>query len=124
MADDDEDPTAAPPAAADDDPPAGEESAGLTLAGLDAKLDRLSERLTAWMRGGSRRPAAGDEAADVATQVRAELDRVNANTERQRRGSALQARIDKIEEQLKAAAEKPPVQHRKVELFMGWVDPQ
>ena len=126
MADDEDDTTAppAPPSPAGDGEPAGDDESGaLTLAGLDAKLDRLTDRLAAWMRGG-RRPAAGDEAADVATQVRAELDRVNASTERARRGSALNERIARIEEQLRAAVEKPPVQHRKVELFMGWVDPQ
>jgi hypothetical protein len=122
----DEDDTTAPPApspAGDEEPAGDDESGALTLAALDAKLDRLAERLTAWMRGG-RRPAAGDEAADVATQVRAELDRVNASTERARRGSVLNERIARIEEQLRAATEKPPVQYRKVELRMGWVDPQ
>lgn len=72
--------------------------------------------------GGAGQQSNAERAADVQGQVQAAIGQLRESERRDREQENDRSRIKALEEALKAATERTPREHRKVERFMGWVD--
>jgi multidrug resistance efflux pump len=92
-------------------------SSGLTLEGLNDKLDRVMELLK---NGASpRRGTKADDAADVAAQVRSEVGKLRAA---EKKDAAKQGELDSLRETVAKLAERAPVEYRRITTIL-WGDP-
>lgn len=90
-----------------------------TLESLEEKVDRLAESVRAFLSGKKPTGTASkaDDSAAVGQQVKEEVAKLQASEKAQGRETALTRRLDALEAKL-AAAEKEPVEYRKVTQFL------
>jgi hypothetical protein len=111
---------------AEETPDAGlpEEShgGGVTLEGLNTKVDDLIGKLADLLRGGQNpraRATKADDAAEVAEQVRTEVRKLGAEEKKE---AARTGRLDQLEEAVKKLTERAPVEYRRITTIL-WGDP-
>jgi hypothetical protein len=95
---------------------------GVTLEGLNAKVDDLIGRLGDLLRGGQNpraRATKADDAAEVAEQVRTEVRKLGAEEKKE---AARTGRLDQLEEAVKKLTERAPVEYRRITTIL-WGDP-
>lgn len=78
-------------------------------AELAAKVDALADKLDRMFH--VEHPAKGDEATDVAAQVRDEVAKLQAAEKKDR---AARSKITQLENQVKKLGERAPVEYRKI----------
>jgi hypothetical protein len=95
---------------------------GVTLTGLNAKVDRLADMISNLLKGGgtkASRATKADDAADVAGQVRTEVERLRAEEERERKSSG---KLAELEAKVAKITEKVPVEYRRITTLL-WGEP-
>jgi hypothetical protein len=95
---------------------------GVTLEGVNDKVDSLIAKVEAFLKGGTTskaRTTKADEAAGVAEQVRTEVGKLKAEEKRE---AARTGRLDQLEAAVKKLAEKAPVEYRRITTML-WGDP-
>jgi hypothetical protein len=97
-------------------------SGGISLDGLNSKVDNLIGKVEALLKGGTgtrSRATRADEAADVASQVRSEVGKLKTEEKRE---AARTGRLADLEATVKKLTEKAPVEYRRITTIL-WGDP-
>lgn len=94
---------------------------GISLDGLNSKVDNLIGKVEALLKGGPARSRASkaDDAADVAEQVRSEVGKLR---QAEKKEAARTGKIAELEETVKKLAERAPVEYRRITTVL-WGDP-
>lgn len=95
---------------------------GVTLDGLNAKVDALIDKVGDLLKGGASpkaRASKADEAAGVAEQVRTEVRKLSAEEKKE---AAKTGRLEQLEETIKKLTERAPVEYRRITTIL-WGDP-
>lgn len=117
MADD----TATEPEEAETEETGEDTGSGISLDGLNSKVDNLIGKVEALLKGGPKasRSSKADEAADVASQVRAEVGKLKTAEDKEK---AHKGEIESLKATVKKLAEKAPVEYRRITSIL-WGDP-
>lgn len=105
-----------------DDLPEESHGNGITLDGLNSKVDSLIDAVKGLVTGGgspAKRATKADEAAEVAEQVRTEVRKLGAEEKREAHHTG---RLDQLEAAVKGLTEKAPVEYRRITTIL-WGDP-
>jgi hypothetical protein len=94
---------------------------GISLDGLNSKVDNLIGKVEALLKGGPARSRASkaDDAADVAAQVRSEVSKLNAAEKKE---AARRGELESLKQTVQKLAEKAPVEYRRITTML-WGDP-
>jgi hypothetical protein len=105
-----------------DDLPEESHGGGITLDGLNSKVDSLIDAVKGLVTGGASpkaRATKADDAAEVAEQVRTEVRKLGAEEKKE---AARTGRLDQLEAAVKGLVEKAPVEYRRITTIL-WGDP-
>lgn len=97
----------------------GEPGSGISLDGLNSKVDNLIGKVEALLKGGPKRTAKADEAADVAAQVRSEVGKLKTAEQAEAKRTG---RMADLEAKVKQLTEVAPVEYRRITTLL-WGDP-
>lgn len=94
-------------------------SSGISLDGLNSKVDNLIGKVEALLKGGPKRTTKADEAADVAAQVRSEVGKLKSADQAEAKRTG---RMADLEAKVKQLTEVAPVEYRRITTLL-WGDP-